>query len=76
MKKLLFVFLALLPGLITSASDTGTNRPAARDIWIKEDAFQEMTEGGFGFHTIWFNIPRWVGNLDVDAVQEKSHLKK
>ena len=189
MKKLLFVLLALLPGLIASASDAGTNRPSARAVpialngvpnlhkvsetlyrsaqptvvgmqnlkklgiktiinvrtfhsdqdelnetgwesvrlhmktwhmededairflqiatdpactpvlvhcqhgadrtgglcaayrvvvqgWTKEDAIQEMTEGGFGFHTIWFNIPRWIGNLDVDAVREKSHLKK
>ena len=34
MKKLLFVLLALLPGLIASASDAGTNRPSARAVPI------------------------------------------
>lgn len=43
--------------------------------WTKKDAIQEMTEGGFGFHALWFNIPRWVENLDVDTVRKKSPRK-
>lgn len=39
--------------------------------WSKEDAIQEMTKGGFGFHTIWSNIPEWVEHLDADAVKKK-----
>jgi protein tyrosine/serine phosphatase len=39
--------------------------------WTKKDAIQELTGGGFGFHTLWFNIPRWVENLDVDAVRKE-----
>lgn len=39
--------------------------------WSKDDAVQEMTEGGFGFHSIWFNIPKWVHRLDVEALRKK-----
>lgn len=39
--------------------------------WTKEAAVRELTEGGFGFHAIWSNIPRWVENLDVDAVRKE-----
>jgi hypothetical protein len=39
--------------------------------WTKEATVQELTEGGFGFHTIWFNLPRWIKNLDVDAVKKE-----
>jgi protein tyrosine/serine phosphatase len=40
--------------------------------WTKEAAVQEMTEGGVGFHSIWFNIPNWVENLNVDAVKKET----
>jgi len=39
--------------------------------WSKEAAIQEMTGGGFGFHSIWNNIPAWIRNLDVDAVKKE-----
>ena len=39
--------------------------------WTKEAAIQELTEGGFSFHSIWFNIPNWVENLDVDTVRKE-----
>jgi protein tyrosine/serine phosphatase len=39
--------------------------------WSKEAAIQEMTGGGFGFHSLWSNIPAWIRNLDVDAVKKE-----
>ena len=39
--------------------------------WTKEAAIKEMTEGGFGFHAIWGNIPSWIKNLDVEALQKE-----
>jgi hypothetical protein len=41
--------------------------------WTKEAAVQELTKGDFGFHTIWFNIPNWVENLNIDAMCERTH---
>jgi protein tyrosine/serine phosphatase len=32
--------------------------------WSREDALAEMIEGGYGFHSIWTNIPRYVRNAD------------
>lgn len=28
--------------------------------WAVEDAIEEMTRGGFGFHRVWKNLPNWV----------------
>ena len=38
--------------------------------WTKEEAIREMTEGGFGFHSIWSNLPEWIEKLDVDALKQ------
>lgn len=44
--------------------------------WTKEAALKEMTEGGFGYHTMWKNIRRYVEKVDLtrirDAVNEAS----
>lgn len=39
--------------------------------WSKEEAIKEMTQGGFGFHTIWGNLPNWILNLDIGIIREK-----
>jgi len=44
--------------------------------WTKEEAIREMTEGGYGFHAIWTNLPAWIRDLDIDAVAEEAGLKK
>jgi len=36
--------------------------------WSKEDAIKEMTEGGFGFHAIWKDLPVYVRTLDVERI--------
>jgi protein tyrosine phosphatase (PTP) superfamily phosphohydrolase (DUF442 family) len=36
--------------------------------WSKEDAISEMTEGGFGFHTVWKNLPQWIRKLDIKSM--------
>ncbi len=43
--------------------------------WEKKDALREMTEGGFGFHKIWENLPRWFENLDIEAIKKKAGIK-
>ena len=33
--------------------------------WTKEDALRELIEGGYGYHSMWRNIPRYVQSADV-----------
>ena len=42
--------------------------------WSKEDAIAEMTEGGFGFHSIWTNLVEYVRKLDVDRLKREAGL--
>ncbi len=41
----------------------------AVDGWSVEEALEEMKGGGFGFHSVWGNLPRWVASLDIDAIK-------
>jgi len=43
--------------------------------WTKEEAVREMTQGGFGFHEIWKNLPDWFENLDIEAIKKKAGIK-
>ena len=43
--------------------------------WTKEEAIREMTQGGFGFHEIWKNLPDWFENLDIEAIKKKAGIK-
>ena len=40
--------------------------------WSKEEAIVEMTEGGFGFHEIWNNLPSYIRKLDFEEM--KRHI--
>jgi protein tyrosine/serine phosphatase len=42
--------------------------------WTKEDAIREMTHGGFGHHTIWKNIIRFIEDLDIDEIKEEAAI--
>jgi protein tyrosine/serine phosphatase len=44
--------------------------------WTKQQALDEMTTGGFGYHSIWTNLPKFINQLDVDKVKDKAGLKK
>lgn len=37
--------------------------------WSKEEALEELTEGGFGYHSMWRNIPRYIESADVDKLR-------
>ncbi|MCB9655052.1 MAG: dual specificity protein phosphatase family protein [Deltaproteobacteria bacterium] len=41
--------------------------------WSKEAAIEEMTRGGFGFHSIWTNLIDYVEDLDVSKFKDVSH---
>ena len=42
--------------------------------WSKDEAIREMTEGGFRFHWIWSNLPRWVQDLNIDRIRREAGL--
>ena len=37
--------------------------------WTVDDALAELTEGGYGYHSIWTNILRYVRSADVDRLR-------
>lgn len=41
--------------------------------WNKDAARQEMFYGGFGYHTVWRNIPKFIARVDPSAM--KAQLK-
>jgi len=43
--------------------------------WSREDAVREMTEGGFGFHAIWQELPTFVSNGDLDAIARAAGIE-
>ncbi len=42
--------------------------------WTKEEALKEMTEGGFNFHEIWDNLPKWIEALDIEALRREAGI--
>jgi len=42
--------------------------------WSKDAAIEEMTQGGFGFHSIWTNLVTYVRNLDVVKLRRDAGL--
>jgi len=44
--------------------------------WTKKQAVEELTDGGYGFHSIWSNLPRLIENLDVEQLKTKSGLER
>ena len=42
--------------------------------WTKEEAIREMTQGGFGHHTIWKNIIGFIEDLDIDAIKKEAAI--
>lgn len=43
--------------------------------WTKEEAIREMTQGGFGHHTIWTNLVKFIRGLDIDAVKKEAGIE-
>ena len=59
------------------ADRTGTMCALYRVVvqgWTKEAAIREMTEGGFGFHEVWKNLPRWIEKLDIESIRKDAGI--
>jgi protein tyrosine/serine phosphatase len=44
--------------------------------WSKEEAIEEMTSGGYGFHAVWRNLPPWIRDLDVEGIKKEAGIKE
>ena len=44
--------------------------------WSKEEAIKELTEGGFGFHSIWDELVDYIQKLDVDEIAKKAGIQR
>jgi protein tyrosine/serine phosphatase len=59
------------------ADRTGTMCALYRIVvegWSKEEAIKEMTEGGYGFHEIWENLPAWIEELDIESIKKEADM--
>ena len=39
--------------------------------WSKQEAIDEMINGGFGFHRVWVNLIKFIEDLDVESLREE-----
>jgi protein tyrosine/serine phosphatase len=42
--------------------------------WSKEEAIREMTQGGFGFHQTWSNLPKWIQKLNIEKIKRQAGI--
>jgi len=42
--------------------------------WSKDEAIDEMTKGGFGFHGAWDNLVEYLREMDIDEVKKQAGL--
>lgn len=43
--------------------------------WTKEEAIDEMTKGGFGFHKIWGSLITCIEELDISDIMQKAGIE-
>ncbi|MDR2800743.1 MAG: tyrosine-protein phosphatase [Desulfovibrio sp.] len=39
--------------------------------WSKEEAKEEMLDGGYGFHSVWTNIPKLIEQSDIASIRAR-----
>ena len=39
--------------------------------WSRQSAIDELIEGGFGFHPVWFNIPRYLREVNLIDLRDR-----
>lgn len=43
--------------------------------WSKEAAIEELMQGGYGFHTMWTNIPQYIQSADIAKLVQQLQFK-
>jgi protein tyrosine phosphatase (PTP) superfamily phosphohydrolase (DUF442 family) len=41
--------------------------------WSGDDAISEMTDGGFGYHAVWIEIPKFLRGADVERIKKDTN---
>lgn len=44
--------------------------------WSREDAIKEMKEGGYGYHAMWFNLIKYIENVDIGKIKKEAGITK
>jgi protein tyrosine/serine phosphatase len=44
--------------------------------WSKEEAIEEMSQGEFGFHSLWDNLIQWINALDVERIKKRAGIQE
>ena len=39
--------------------------------WNREDAIVELTDGGYGFHSMWSNIPSYLRKVNIENIRRR-----
>jgi protein tyrosine/serine phosphatase len=55
------------------ADRTGTVSAMYRIVmqgWSKEQALEELTQGGYGYHSVWKNIPTYIQGVDIEKIRQ------
>ena len=42
--------------------------------WSKQQAIEEMTRGGFGYHQIWDDLVEYIRQMDADAIRRRAGI--
>lgn len=56
------------------ADRTGTMAAMVRIVfegWSREDAIDELVNGGYGFHRLWSNIPNYLMAVDIEKIKKQ-----
>jgi protein tyrosine/serine phosphatase len=60
------------------ADRTGTMAAFYRIVfedWSKQEALEEMTKGGYGFHSIWKNLLELIRKSDIEKLKKAAGIK-
>ncbi|MDR0353876.1 MAG: tyrosine-protein phosphatase [Opitutaceae bacterium] len=38
--------------------------------WSRDAALDELINGGYGYHSVWTNIPRYLNNVDIEKIRQ------
>ncbi len=44
--------------------------------WSKEDAIDELVNGGYNFHGIWKNLKKYIMELDIEKIKKRAGLEQ
>jgi len=48
----------------------------ATEGWSKDEAIEEMTKGGFGYHSIWKNLVDYIRKMDIEKIGRSAGLSE